>query len=181
MIETLASRPLFSLKQSVLRTSKPGKEDFYAFLQKMKTEMNEGLEREDDAYFELNAKALIGDPQAVSFFMNEIEKYLRKTPFTGKVPEAYRTAAEALYHEWKGFGPAYRWFTDRAYSESTGLQMIGKQIFYNHKGEFIAYPYEMPSLDRVEQLKRSLLKSDPNKKLNKDNPSVEFKMDDPLW
>lgn len=96
MIETLASRPLFSLKQSVLRTSKPGKEDFYAFLQKMKTEMNEGLEREDDAYFELNAKALIGDPQAVSFFMNEIEKYLRKTPFTGKVPEAYRTAAEPV-------------------------------------------------------------------------------------
>jgi len=175
------NRPLFSLKQSILRLSKPGKEDFYAFLQKMKNDMNEGLEREDDAYFELNAKALIGDPQAVSFFMNEIEKYLRKTPFTGKVPEAYRTAAEALYHEWKGFGPAYRWFTDRAYSESTGLQMIGKQIFYNHKGEFIAYPYEMPSLDRVEQLKRSLLKSDPNKKLNKDNPSVEFKMDDPLW
>lgn len=26
-----AVRPLFSLKQSVLRTSKPGKEDFYAF------------------------------------------------------------------------------------------------------------------------------------------------------
>lgn len=175
------NRPLFSLKQSILRMSKPGKEDFYAFLQKMKNDMNEGLEREDDAYFELNAKALIGDPQAVSFFMNEIEKYLRKTPFTGKVPEAYRTAAEALYHEWKGFGPAYRWFTDRTYSESTGLQMIGKQIFYNHKGEFVAYPYEMPSLDRVEQLKRSLLKSDPNKKLNKDNPSVEFKMDDPLW
>lgn len=180
-MDTQTSRPLFSLKQSVLRTSKPGKEDFYAFLQKMKNDMNEGLEREDDAYFELNTKALIGDPQAVSFFMNEIEKYLRKTPFTGKVPEAYRTAAEALYHEWKGFGPAYRWFTDRAYSESTGLQMIGKQIFYNHRGEFVAYPYEMPSLDRVEQLKRSLLKSDPNKKLNKDNPSVEFKMDDPLW
>ncbi|HEY4430726.1 MAG TPA: ATPase, T2SS/T4P/T4SS family [Paenibacillus sp.] len=174
-------RPLFSLKQSVLRISKPGKEDFYAFLQKMKNDMNEDLEREDDTYFELNAKALIGDPQAVSFFMNEIEKYLRKTAFTGKIPEAYRTVAEALYHEWKGFGPAYRWFTDRAYSESTGLQMIGKQIFYNHKGEFVAYPYEMPSLDRVEQLKRSLLKSDPNKKLNKDNPSVEFKMDDPLW
>jgi pilus assembly protein CpaF len=174
-------RRSFSLKQSVLRTSKPGKEDFYGFLQKMKSDMNAGLEREDDGYFELNAKALIGDPQAVSFFMNEIEKYLRKTPFTGQVPEAYRTAAEALFHEWKGFGPAYRWFTDRAYSESTGLQMIGRQIFYNHRGKFVAYPYDMPSLDRVEQLKRSLLKSDPNKKLNKDNPSVEFKMDDPLW
>ncbi|MFF2017588.1 ATPase, T2SS/T4P/T4SS family [Paenibacillus sp. NPDC058177] len=171
----------FSLKRSVMRSSKPGKEDFYAFLQKMKNDMNAGLEREDDYYFQLNAKALIGDPQAVSYFMNEIEKYLRKTPFTGQVPEAYRTAAEALFHEWKGFGPAYRWFTDRAYSESTGLQMIGKQIFYNHKGQFVPYPYEMPSLDRVEQLKRSLLKSDPNKKLNKDHPSVEFKMDDPLW
>ncbi|WP_339254243.1 ATPase, T2SS/T4P/T4SS family [Paenibacillus sp. FSL P2-0136] len=180
-VDGTQSRRLFSLKQSVLRTSKPGKEDFYSFLHTMKSEMNAGLEREDDGYFELNAKALVGDPQAVSFFMNEIEKYLRRTPFTGKVPEAYRTAAEALFHEWKGFGPAYRWFTDRAYSESTGLQMIGRQIFYNHQGRFVAYPYEMPSLDRVEQLKRSLLKSDPGKKLNKDNPSVEFKMDDPLW
>ncbi|MFD1775749.1 ATPase, T2SS/T4P/T4SS family [Paenibacillus rhizophilus] len=171
----------FSLKQSVLRGSRPGKDDFPSFLQKMKREMNAGLEREDEAYFELNAKALTGDPQAVSFFMNEIEKYLRKTPYSGSVPEAYDTAAEALFHEWKGFGPAYRWFTDRAYSESTGLQIIGRQIFYNVKGKFVPYPYEMPSLDRVEQLKRSLLKSDPNKKLNKDNPSVEFKMDDPLW
>lgn len=181
LLDDLTTRPMFSLKQSVLRTSKPGKEDFYGFLHKMKNDMNEGLEREDDSYFELNAKALIGDPLAVSFFMNEIEKYLRKTPFTGKLPEAYHTATEALFHEWKGFGPAYRWFTDRAYSESTGLQMIGKQIFYNLRGKFVAYPYQMPSLDRVEQLKRSLLKSDPNKKLNKDNPSVEFKMDDPLW
>jgi len=171
----------FSLKKSLMTNRKPGKEDFNIFLQQMKREMSVGLEREDDYYFELNAKALIGDPQAVSFFMNEIEKYLRRTPFTGKVPEAYRTAAEALFHEWKGFGPAYRWFTDRTYSESTGLQMIGRQIFYNQRGKFVAYPYEMPSLDRVEQLKRSLLKSDPNKKLNKDNPSVEFKMDDPLW
>ncbi|AIQ11758.1 P-loop NTPase family protein [Paenibacillus durus] len=171
----------FSLKQSVLRSSTPGKEDFPSFLQKMKREMTAGLEREDEAYFELNAKALTGDPQAVSFFMNEIEKYLRKTPFTSSVPEAYDTAAEALFHEWKGFGPAYRWFTDRAYSESTGLQIIGRQVFYNVKGKFLPYPYEIPSLDRVEQLKRSLLKSDPNKKLNKDNPSAEFKMDDPLW
>ncbi|AIQ62885.1 hypothetical protein PSTEL_06965 [Paenibacillus stellifer] len=176
-----AVEPLFSLKMSILRNSKPGKEEFSAFLNRMKQEMNAGLEREDEAYFELNAKALTGDPQAVGFFMNEIEKYLRTHPFTGNVPEAYDTAAEALFHEWKGFGPAYRWFTDRAYSESTGLQIIGRQIFYNVKGKFVPYPYEMPSLDRVEQLKRSLLKSDPNKKLNKDNPSVELKMDDPLW
>lgn len=175
------TNPPFSLKQKILSTGKPGKEEFYAFLRQMKQEMNAGLEREDESYFELNAKALIGDPQAVGFFMNEIEKYLRKTPFTGKLPEAYSTPAEALFHEWKGFGPAYRWFTDRTFSESTGLQIIGKQIFYNHRGQFIAYPYEMPTLDRVEQLKRALLKSDPGKKLNKDNPSVEFKMDDPLW
>ncbi|WP_379132499.1 ATPase, T2SS/T4P/T4SS family [Paenibacillus sp. sgz500958] len=173
--------PLFSLKQSLLRHSKPGKEEFKLFLQQMKSDMNAGLEREDDNYFELNAKALVGEPRAVGYFMNQIERYLRKNPYTGKVPEAYHTIAEALFHEWKGFGPAYRWFTDRAFSESTGLQIIGRQIFYNHQGRFVAYPYEMPSLDRVEQLKRSLLKSDHNKKLNKDNPSVEFKMDDPLW
>lgn len=176
-----AAAPFFSLKRAVQGNRKAGSEGFAQFLQQMKEEMNAGPEREDEAYFGLNAKALTGEPQAVSFFMNEIEKYLRRVPYTGKVPDAYDTAAEALFHEWKGFGPAYRWFTDKAYSESTGLQIIGTQIFYNDKGAFVPYPYEMPSLERVEQLKRALLKSDYNKKLNKDNPSVEFKMDDPLW
>ncbi|MCL6454682.1 MAG: hypothetical protein K6T78_13840 [Alicyclobacillus sp.] len=91
---------LFSLKQSIMRNSKPGKEDFNTFLQQMKNDMNADLEREDDYYFELNAKALIGDPRAVSYFMNQIEKYLRKTPYTGKIPEAYPTAAEAPAGRW---------------------------------------------------------------------------------
>ncbi|KAA9004930.1 hypothetical protein F4V43_09930 [Paenibacillus spiritus] len=174
-------RKPFSLKASLLRSRPAGQEDFQEFLSVMKRELGAGLEREDGSYFELNGRALVGEPQAVSFFMNEIEKYLRKTPFSGRLPEAYDSAAEALFHEWKGFGPAYRWFTDRAYSESTGLQIIGRQIFYNVKGQFVPYPYEMPSLERVEQLKRALLKSDPAQRLNKDHPSAEFKMDDPLW
>ncbi|MFD1909223.1 hypothetical protein ACFSQ7_42615 [Paenibacillus rhizoplanae] len=113
--------------------------------------------------------------------MNEIEKYLRRTPFTGKVPEAYRTAAEALFHEWKGFGPAYRWFTDRAYSESTGLQMIGRQIFITIRGSLWRIPMRCLRSTGWSSLNAHFSKSDPGKKLNKDNPSVEFKMDDPLW
>jgi len=172
---------IFSLKKRIMSDRKISTDDFYVFLQSMRHDMNSDQEFEDEAYFRLNSQALVGEPEAVSFFMGKIEKYLRKNPFAGKFPEAYSTITEALFHEWKGFGPAYKWFTDRTYSESTGLQFIGQQIFYASKGEFIAYPYDMPSLDRLDQLKRSLLQSDPNQKLDKDHPSAEFKMNDPLF
>lgn len=175
-----AGKP-FSLKDAIQREAREGSDNFYGYLSQMKLAMNSGMERDDDRYFSLNVRALTGEAQAVSYFMNEIGTYLRKHPFSGRLPDGYSTAAEALFHEWKGFGPAYRWFTDRAYSESTGLQIIGTQIFYNRQGQFVKYPYDMPSLERVEQLKRALLKSDPGTRLNKDHPSAEFKMNDPLW
>ncbi len=171
----------FSLKKKIMDGRAKSTENFYDYLNEMSADMKEEQAREEDAYYRLNSLALVGDPEAVSYFMGKIEKYLRKKPFTGKFPEAYTTVTEALFHEWKGFGPAYKWFTDRAYSESPGLQFIGKQIFYKLKGVFVPYPYSMPSLERLEQLKRSLLQSDPSQQLDRNHPSAEFKMDDPLF
>ncbi|MEK4263949.1 MULTISPECIES: ATPase, T2SS/T4P/T4SS family [unclassified Paenibacillus] len=178
--ESLSPVP-FSLKERMMKNRKTSTEDFYSYLNKMKKDITPELRREDEDYYVLNAKALMGDLQAISYFMNEIEKYVRKNPYGGKIPDAYSSITEALYHEWKGYGPAFKWITDRSYSDSTGLQIIGEQIFYNNKGMFSKYPYKMPSLDRVEQLKRTLMKGAPSAKLNKDKPSAEFKMDDPLW
>ncbi len=172
----------FSLKERVLKNRKNSNEDFESYLSKMKEYMEETLRQgEDNTYFKFNDGALLGEAKAVNYFLNQIEKYVRKNPYGGTLPEAYSTVAEALFHEWKGFGPAFHWFNDKKYAESTGLQIIGKNIFCNLNGKFVAYPYEMPSLDRVDQLKRALLKSDGMIKLNKDNPSAEFKIDDPLW
>lgn len=171
----------FSLKERVLRNRKVNSDNFYEYLRKMRDDLSTSLRQEDEKYFDLNIKALLGDSKAISFFMNEIEKFIRKVPYGGEIPEAYSSLSEALYHEWKGFGPSFRWFTDKAYSSSTGLQIIGQNIFYKEKGEYEPYPYKMPSLDRVEQLKRTLMKADANIKLNANKPSAEFNMDDPLW
>ncbi|MEK8210411.1 ATPase, T2SS/T4P/T4SS family [Paenibacillus sp. FSL L8-0696] len=171
----------FSLKSRVTHNRKINSDNFYEYLQVMREDFSKILRQDDDNYFELNTKALLGDSKAISFFMNEIEKYIRRKPYGGTIPEAYSSLSEALYHEWKGFATAFRWFTDKAYSASSGLQIIGQNIFYKENGDYEAYPYKMPTLDRVEQLKRTLMKSDPNIKLNANKPSAEFNMDDPLW
>ncbi|QQZ64645.1 Flp pilus assembly complex ATPase component TadA (plasmid) [Paenibacillus sonchi] len=171
----------FSLKKQLHKNRKPSNEDFDSYYQRMKEQMDQELRSEDDTYFQINAGALLGEATSVAYFINEIEKYVRKNPFGGAVPSAYSNITEALFQEWKGFGPACHWLSNKDYAESTGLQIIGRKIFYNRNGGFVPYPYDMPSLERVEQLKRSLLRSDGMLQLNKDNPSVEFKIDDPLW
>jgi pilus assembly protein CpaF len=175
-----ANKP-FSIKERIIRSQKPTTANFYDYVQEMKNVMREDSEQKDDKYTELSSKAHVADPEAVAYFLNEIEKHLRIYPFTGKLPGAYRNVVEGLFQEWKGFGPSYEWFTNRKYAESTGLQIIGEQIFYNEKGSYKLFPYSMNSLDRVDQLKRSLLQHDERKKLDSDNPSAELKMNDPIW
>lgn len=171
----------FSLKQRIARIRKPSTVNFYDYLQQMKEIMRSDLERREGEYNELSAKALLGDPEAVAYFQNEIEKHLRKHPFHGNIPPAYNNMVDALFHEWKGFSQIYEWFIHPKYGDSSDLQIIGTQAFYMEKGRFKPYPYKLPSLDRVEQLKRSLKRNDDTVKLDRENPSGELKMNDPLW
>jgi pilus assembly protein CpaF len=176
----------FSIKQKVIENRKPTTDNFDIFLKEMKEQFKKQINFSSDAaaeklYYELNRKALVGEGEAVAFFYQEIEKYLRKFPFNGAIPTAYRSTIEGLFHEWKGFSTSYSWFTNVEYAESSGLQIIGQNIFYNNKGKFIPYEHRMPSLDRVDQLKRSLLTADDLASISKEKPTEEFKMNDPLW
>jgi pilus assembly protein CpaF len=172
----------FSLKEKILQHHAPiGSANFFEYIEQLKRDLRDELAQKDEHYLEMNGKALIGEPTAVAYFLTEIERYMRRLPFNGELPAVYRNQIEGIFQEWKGFGPAYRWFTDRKFSDSSGLQIIGKQIFITRKGEYELYPFEMSSLERVEQLKRAILKNDPRIKIDSSNPSAELKMDDPLW
>lgn len=177
---TTAHAP-FSLRQRIAQIRKPSTVNFYDYLKQMKEAMREDLEKKDEQYSELSAKALTGDPEAIAYFQNEIEKHLRKYPYHGDLPPAYSNVIEGLFHEWKGFSQVYEWFISRKYGESTDLQIIGQQVFYMDKGKFKLYPHQLPSQDRVEQLKRTLKRNDEKVKLDRENPAGELKMDDPLW
>lgn len=181
MIDT--QRAPFSLKEKVLSRFQASKVDFWGYLQKMKETLKQQMEMESDQLRIniLNDKALKGDPEAVAYYMNEIERYLRVHPYSGSIPNAYDNVVQALFQEWIGFGPAYKWLTHQQYAASSGLQIIGRNMFYAKDGAFIPFPYKMHSIDRTAQLLRALLKNDPTVKLDRDHPSAEFKMDDPLW
>jgi pilus assembly protein CpaF len=178
----------FSLKDRIASRIRPSTDNFQTFLKTMKDDFKDQItfdankgNRLDSRYYDINQRALVGEKEAVAYFYHEIEKYLRQNPFSGSLPPAYSTNVEAFFHEWKGFGPAFRWFTQRQYADSTGLQIIGQNVFYNHKGTFLPYEHSFDSLDRVDQLKRTLLSADERAKVNREKPSEELKMDDPLW
>jgi pilus assembly protein CpaF len=164
-------------------SSSAGNTDFFSCLNGLKEQVRRKLENQDLRLIELNQRALIGEREAVLFCLSEIEGYLREKPFSGELPACYRqtTKVGALFQEWMGYGPTFLWFTDRSFGHSAKLQIIGKQIYYAHGGEYRPYPYEFSSLDRVEQLKRALVRHDPHIQLNHTQTSAEFKINDPLW
>lgn len=175
---------MFRLKERMRSFQSEGSStDFFAYLEGLKGHVRRKLEHQDMRLIELNQRALLGEREAVLYCLSEIESYLRERAFTGEVPVYYRQTDTigALFQEWMGYGTAYRWFTDRAFGHSAKLQIIGKQIYYAENGEYRRYPYEFSSADRVEQLKRALIRHDPRIQLNHTQTSAEFKIDDPLW
>lgn len=181
LVQLLGEFQKFNLKEKLHHHHRGGTGNFQDYLQKLKGALSSELNNEGNKLNSLDVQSLFSSSGLVEFFMNEIGKYTRREPFRGLLPEAYKDINEALFQEWKGFGAAYQWFTDKKYAESTGMQIIGRDIFYNDKGRFNPYPFKMSSSTRVEQLTRQLMASAPNKKLNRDNPSAELEMDDPLW
>lgn len=174
---------MLDLKPKILQRNNASAADFWNFLETMKEQLKRKLDLETNQLQVnlLHDRALRGDPEAISYFMTEIEQFLRGNPFSGSFPSAYSSLVEALYHEWIGFGPAFKWLTDPAYMMSTGLQIIGKNMFYAMRGQYHPYPWSFISLDRTYQLLRALLKHDPTVRLDRDKPAAEFKIDDPLW
>ncbi|MVP02129.1 ATPase, T2SS/T4P/T4SS family [Paenibacillus lutrae] len=175
------NQPPFSLKARIQKNQSYSNTNFYDYIRVMREDMTRNLERQDSAYLKLNSNALLGDPVSVSYFMNEIEKYQRTKLYSGELPEVYQNRTEAIYQEWKGYGPAYKWFSDRSYSNSSGLQIIGQQIFIKTKGSYKLFPHPMSSLERVEQLQRQILRNAPRIHVDAEHPSAELNMNDPLW
>lgn len=173
---------IFTLRDKV-RLKATSTQDFFEYLEKMKEELRHELETHDETFHRLNDKAIMGDPEAVKYFLNEIEKYMRTHPFSGEIPSAYRSLSEACFQEWKGFGPAYRWFTDPKYAESSGMQILGTKIYIKERGKFDYSPFEhrFRNRERVEQLVRGLMLNDERVEISEKSPEAELKMNDPLW
>lgn len=176
----------FSLKQHIIKPNiNPQKkaesiQDFNAYLKQLKETLRkeELLNKEND---QLSLKALLGDTTAINYYMTKIDRYIREHPYNSSIPSGYSNLTEAIFHEWKGFGVAYHWFYDKKYANSSGLQIVGTNIFYKEKGRYKKYPYKLSDSSGVDHIKRLLLVHDETKSTSHSNPDEELKMNDPLW
>lgn len=170
----------FALKRVLHRYASTDAVDFYTFLEKLIDEMERELEAIDPDYFELSRLALTGHMEVLPYFNDLLNKYLRTHPFKGILPECYKNVPVevAIFQEWKGFSALHEWFTDKKYSQSSGLQIIGSNCFYREKGVYRPYPFKLPSLERADRLRRQLLANAPS---ITDHKEAELNMIDPLW
>lgn len=174
---------MFSLKRVVHAKKNTGAAlPFMAYVEQMKERIRQRLEN-DEEMATLTHRAMMGERRAIQTSLNEIEQYVRQHPYTGVLPEEYRTldVTGALFQEWIGFAAAYPWFYERQYANSAKMQIVGTQLYFSEQGEYKAYKHQFSSLERAEQLRRSLIRHAPHVRLDQSQPSAEFPMEDPLW
>jgi len=159
-----------------------GRGDFFGYVERLKETIRVRMES-DDHFLSLAQRALAGDVLAIATSSKEIEKHIRQTPYTGRIPESYSgfSLTEAIYQEWLGFSVVAPWFLNRSYANSGKMQIIGTSVAVATDGEYQPYPYAFHSVERVSQLMRTLARQDERVRIDPNSPSAEFKLDDPLW
>jgi pilus assembly protein CpaF len=172
---------MYSLKEKVLYRGSSS-QNFYEYIDQMRQRIRKQMEG-DEAFLTLAQKALVGDQDAVQTCLKQIERQMREYPFSGQIPEEFRgmDMTAALFHEWIGYSVITPWLLDRRFATSSKMQVVGTSISYAHQGEYRPYPYAFTSIERVEQLQRSLIRHDPRVRLDISHPSAELKINDPLW
>jgi pilus assembly protein CpaF len=172
---------MFSLKEKVfLRGS--SNQDFFEFVEEMGKRINKKMVN-DDEFLSLAQRALLGEQVAVDTCMKHIEQQMREYPFSGQLPQAFKGIhmTSAIYHEWIGYSVITPWMLNKDFANSSKIQIVGTNISYARQGEYHPYPYSFSSLERVQQLQRTLVRHDPRVRLDAAHPSAELKIDDPIW
>src|SRR5690606_11406785 len=83
---------------------------------------------------DIEHNATVGDTEAESYLINEIDNYLKSEQLINiEYPSFFNSLSHAVYHEIYRFGIFYRWFT---IDNSPSAKIQGKEIWYKINGKF---------------------------------------------
>lgn len=121
---------------------------------------------------ELEHKAIIGDLQAEHLLVSEIESYLRERNLLGvKYPDFYKSLAHGIFQEIYRFGVFYKW---ELFPESPSAMIVGKEIWFKIKGQFVKQEEELRNDKHIEEIIRLLQIGNSRFKINEGNPQEEI-------
>jgi pilus assembly protein CpaF len=138
-------------------------------------------EKQKETANERQMQALLGMADAIEYYKVNIREILRERKITETwFPTWYESFEDAVFQELYGFAGVNEWIrgTREELKDSSSAKIIGDRIFFRINGKPVLQPQSI-SKDRRDQLRTSLLLSDPRKKKTDEQHEV-FIFDDTL-
>jgi len=157
------------------------KKRFNDLCQIVKTELRHIIEDSNSSdqseWMERQHQAIIGDLDAMGYFINKIEDVLRRKNMTSvDVPSYYNSLSEAIFHEVWGKSILAKW--DNRYPNSESAMIIGRELWIDVDGQMVKQPEHFESDEKVKKIIEAFKMRDPNAVLNYQNPELEIEHED---
>jgi len=167
-------------KQSVDYTYTKKKE-FREICKIVKEELNRVIDVDSESstqnseWLNRQHQAIIGDLQAISYFLAEIEKVLRNKNITSTdYPSYFDSLSEAIFHEVWGLSVLAKW---SKYPESEACAIRGTQLWIDIDGKFLRQE-DFESIAVVERIKRAFVIRREDSVINRESPELEIEKED---
>lgn len=140
---------------------------------------NNHLEEEysnENIWLERQHKAVIGDEQAMSYFITKINEVLQKENITTTdFPKFYDSLAEAIFHEVWGVSILHKW--DKMPTSEAAV-IRGTQLWLDINGQFKKQHEEFENVEAVERIKRAFTMRVKDAVINEQTPELEIERED---
>lgn len=144
-----------------------------------KKEKNSDLEEEysnENIWLERQHQAVIGDQQAMSYFITKINEVLQKENITtNEFPHFYDSLAEAIFHEVWGVSILHKW--DKMLTSEAAV-IRGTQLWLDINGQFVKQNEEFENDEAVERIKRAFTMRVKDAVINEQTPELEIERED---
>ncbi|QCJ45464.1 secretion system protein E (plasmid) [Bacillus sp. S3] len=138
-------------------------------------ELNEQFTNEN-VWLERQHQAVIGDEQAMSYFITKINEVLQKENITTTdYPTFYESLAEAIFHEVWGVSILHKWDT---MPSSEAAVIRGTELWLDIEGQFIKQNEEFENPEAVERIKRAFTMRVKDAVINEQTPELEIERED---
>ncbi len=129
---------------------------------------NEWLDRQHNA--------IIGDKTAIHYFIEEIQKSLRKLNITSEdFPHYHKSLAEAIFHEIWGVSILAKW---EMYPGSEACAIRGTELWIDIDGTFVQQQEKFEDIAVVNRIKRAFVIRREDSVINRENPELEIQRED---
>ncbi|MGE8081336.1 ATPase, T2SS/T4P/T4SS family [Peribacillus loiseleuriae] len=139
-------------------------------------EIGEKNTNKNNEWLDRQHNAITGNEAAIHYFIEEIQKSLRKFNITSEeYPPYHKSLAEAIFHEIWGGSILAKW---EQYPDSEACAIRGTELWIDIDGTFVQQTEEFEDHAVVNRIKRAFVIRREDSVINRENPELEIQRED---